>query len=100
HHARRRHAAEKAVTLDERGAGTRARRGHGRGQSRGAAAHHDDVVSQRAVRHPMASRIASMMRVTSSVVTAPSTQDTTRLFLIPHRLKNTPIPGRGSTDGA
>src|SRR3989449_3736084 len=100
HHAGRRHAAEKAVALDERCARPRACGRHGGGQAGGAATHHHDVVAQRAVCHPMPSRIVSTIRVTSPSVAAPSIQDTTRLFLIPQRLKNTPIPGRGSTEGA
>ncbi len=100
HHPGRRHATEKAVALDERRARARARGRHGGGQSRGAATDHHNVVAQSDFRHPIPSRMTSTMRATLSSVTAPSIQDTTRLFLIPQRLKNTPIPGRGSTEGA
>src|SRR5207245_4369104 len=98
--ARGGHATEEAVALDERGASARARGRHGGGQPGRAASDHDHVVAQRAGRHLMPSRTASTMLVPSSSFIAPSTQDTTRLFLIPQRLKNTPTPGRGSTDGA
>src|SRR5262249_59278160 len=95
-----RKAAEKAVARDGRGARAGARGGDGRRQSGRAAADHDDVVAQRADRHPIPSRIVSMMRVMSSARIAPSTQDTTRLFLAPPRLKNTPTPRRGRPECA
>src|SRR5262249_42382142 len=49
--------------------------------------------------HPIPSRTPSMIRAASSRLTTPSSHDTTRLLLVPHRLKNTPTPGRGGRTG-
>ena len=98
-HARRRHAAEKAVTLDERGSRTAFRRGDGGGDARGPAAGDDDVIAHDVLVHAIPSATISTIWAASSAATAPSTRDTTMLFTPAHRLKNTPMPGRGSTQG-
>ena len=100
HHAGGRHAAEKAVALDEGRARARAGGRHRGGQPRGPAAHHDDVVGHGTLVHSIPSRTTSTICATSASVTAPSTHEVTRLFVPAHRLKNTPIPGRGRTAGA
>src|SRR4029453_19624834 len=49
--------------------------------------------------HPIPPAHTSPILAASTPPPTPSTHDTTRLFSPPHRLKNTPIPGRGGTTG-
>src|SRR5262245_53200918 len=99
HHAGRRHAAEKAVALDQRRSRPGPGRPHRRGQSSGPAAHDDDVVAQRFAVHASPSAITSTSRPTSSSLTTPSIHDMTRLLCPAQRLKNTPSPGLRGTAG-
>src|SRR5262249_20798869 len=65
----------------------------------GASADHHDVVVHAGRAHPIASPMSSTTRRASSWSAAPSTHDVTTFVVAPQRLKNTPIPGRGSTAG-